>query len=74
MVVARLDVIHARARLAGARVVAIEWDAARFVATCRDEAIAFSALVPAQVSDLVRERLAAPAAMRAIVVGGGAVR
>jgi O-succinylbenzoic acid--CoA ligase len=65
--------IHARARLAGARVVAIDWDVSRFVATCRDQAIAFSALVPAQVSDLVRERVTAPAAVRAIVVGGGAL-
>jgi O-succinylbenzoic acid--CoA ligase len=65
--------IEARAHLAGARVVAIDWDARRFATICRDESITFSALVPAQVSDLVRERIDAPAAMRAIVVGGGAL-
>src|SRR5258708_15422934 len=65
--------IHARARLAGARVVTIDWDARRFAASCNDERIAFSALVPAQVSDLVRAGLRAPTTMRAIVVGGGAL-
>src|SRR5260370_21611322 len=62
--------ILARAYLAGARVVAIAWEPHRFAETCRDEAIAFSALVPAQVSALVRGRIQAPAAMRALVVGG----
>lgn len=65
--------IHARALLAGARVVSMEWEARRFAEACSAESIAFSALVPAQVSDLVRERLAAPRPLRAIVVGGGAL-
>ena len=65
--------IHARALLAGAAVVSIEWEARRFADVCASEQIAFSALVPAQVTDLVRERLAAPRSLRAIVVGGGAL-
>lgn len=65
--------IHARALLASARVVSIEWEARRFSELCDAERIAFSALVPAQVTDLVRERLAAPRSLRAIVVGGGAL-
>ena len=58
--------IHARALLAGSRVVSLDWDARRFTDVCDAESIAFSALVPAQVSDLVRERLAAPRLLRAI--------
>ncbi|HWS71184.1 MAG TPA: AMP-binding protein [Thermoanaerobaculia bacterium] len=65
--------IHARALLAGSRVVSIDWEARHFADVCAAESIAFSALVPAQVSDLVRERLAAPRSLRAIVVGGGAL-
>ncbi|HEX7149955.1 MAG TPA: AMP-binding protein [Thermoanaerobaculia bacterium] len=61
--------IHARAYLSGARVEAQPWDAELFVASHAT----LSALVPAQVSDLVRGGLRAPKAMRAIVVGGGAL-
>jgi O-succinylbenzoic acid--CoA ligase len=62
--------IHARAYLAGAKVVTAEWEPHQFVRLA--ERAAFSALVPAQVHDLVREGLRAPA-MRAVVVGGGAL-
>ena len=65
--------IHARALLAGSRVASIDWNASKFAELCAAEAIPFSALVPAQVSDLVRERLVAPPSLRAIVVGGGAL-
>jgi len=65
--------IHARALLAGSRVVSIDWNAHRFAELCAAESLAFSALVPAQVSDLARERLTAPRSLRAIVVGGGAL-
>jgi O-succinylbenzoic acid--CoA ligase len=61
--------IHARAFLSGARVIEREWDTRRFA----EEGVTLSSLVPAQVSDLVRERLRAPRSMRAIVVGGGAL-
>lgn len=64
--------IYARAHLAGARVVAAEWDAVGFAETCAKERIAFSSLVPAQVSDLVRARVMGSPSLRAIVVGGGA--
>ncbi|HKR62836.1 MAG TPA: AMP-binding protein [Thermoanaerobaculia bacterium] len=62
--------IHARAYLSGSRVVTDTWDARRFAAM---EDVTLSALVPAQVSDLVRAGLHAPNALRAIVVGGGAL-
>jgi len=62
--------IHARAFLSGSRVVTATWDARRFTEM---QDVTLAALVPAQVSDLVRERLHAPRALRAIVVGGGAL-
>lgn len=61
--------IEARAHLAGARVAAMEWDARVFAA--RRE-ITLASLVPAQVHDLVAAALAAPPALRAILVGAGA--
>jgi len=55
--------IHARAFLSGARVVNDSWDG-----------VTLASLVPAQVSDLVlRDRVAAPQSLRAVVVGGGAL-
>ncbi len=64
--------IHARAHLSGARVVSMDWDAHEFARGCAEERIALSALVPAQVHDLVRAKLRAPESLRAIVVGGAA--
>lgn len=64
--------IHARAHLSGARVVSMAWDAAEFAKTCADEAVTLSALVPAQVHDLVAAGLRAPSSLRAIVIGGAA--
>jgi O-succinylbenzoic acid--CoA ligase len=61
--------IHARAFLSGSRVISSEWDPARFAV----EEFTLSALVPAQVRDLVQQRLRPPASARAIVVGGGAL-
>jgi len=54
--------IHARAFLSGARVVT-EWS----------DDVTLASLVPAQVSDLVRDRRTAPQSLRAVVVGGGAM-
>jgi len=65
--------IHARAFLCNARVVESGWNARTFVETCEQERVTLSSLVPAQVSDLVREGLRAPDHLRAIVVGGGAL-
>lgn len=62
--------IHARAFLSGARVVETSWDPARFAAMYD---VTLASLVPAQVVDLVRAALRAPSALRAIVVGGGAL-
>jgi O-succinylbenzoic acid--CoA ligase len=64
--------IHARAHLSGARVVSLAWDAREFAAVCARERVALSALVPAQVHDLVSANLQAPESLRSIVVGGAA--
>lgn len=66
--------IQARAHLSGARVVqSPQWAARAFAEVCEREKVTLSSLVPAQVSDLVREGLTAPVSLRAIVVGGGAL-
>lgn len=67
--------IGLRAGLSGARAITDEgkWDAGRFAKTCAGEAVTLSALVPAQVVDLVESGLRAPVGMRAVVVGGGAL-
>ena len=64
--------ISARAMLAGNEVTPLpgKWEASRFAATCRIQGITLTSLVPAQVVDLVREKLVAPDCLRAIVVGG----
>ncbi len=68
--------IHTRAAESGAAVVADEarWDAGRFAERCGAERITLSSLVPAQVFDLVKAGLPAPDSLRAVVVGGGALR
>lgn len=60
--------IHARAHLAGSRVISMVWEPEAFA---RTEAT-LASLVPAQVHDLVRLGLRAPASLRLILVGGGA--
>ena len=65
--------IHARAGLTGAHVLTADWDARRFAELCRSEGVTLSSLVPAQVTDLIRDGLTAPRSLRAIVVGGGAL-
>ncbi len=62
--------IDARAFLTASRVVTASWDAQRFAEM---HEVTLASLVPAQVSDLVRANLRPPCAMRAIVVGGGAL-
>lgn len=62
--------IHARAFLVGATVVRMPWDPRLFAGYA---ATTLASLVPAQVSDLVQARLSPPPALRAIVVGGGAL-
>jgi O-succinylbenzoic acid--CoA ligase len=66
--------IHARATLSGAGVVPVEpWDGDRYVGTATAAGATLSSLVPTQVFDLVRAGLRAPATLRAVVVGGGAL-
>jgi O-succinylbenzoic acid--CoA ligase len=62
--------IEARAHLAHARVIAMEWDARAFAA---QPDITLASLVPAQVHDLVAAGLAAPRQLRAVLVGAGAL-
>lgn len=50
-----------------------KWNAARFVEICTTQKITLASLVPTQVFDLVQARLTAPADLRAVVVGGGAL-
>lgn len=64
--------IHARAHLSGAGVVSIAWNPEEFARTCAGERVSLSALVPAQVYDLVSAKLRAPHSLRAIVIGGAA--
>ena len=60
--------IYARARLSGARVIEMGWNARAFAES--DATIA--SLVPAQVHDLVEARLRPRPELRAILVGGAA--
>lgn len=64
-----------RARETGARVHELsgKWDAVRYADLVRQTGSAWSSLVPAQVVDLVRQGIEAPACLRGIVVGGGSL-
>lgn len=65
--------ILARARLSGASVaagVSGRWDAWRFHQRLHEVRATLTALVPAQVHDLVGARLHAPASLRAAIIGG----
>ncbi len=65
--------ILARAAESGAAVVHLpdRWHPAAFTSLCQAEHITLTSLVPAQVHDLVQQRLFAPDTLRAVVVGGG---
>ncbi len=66
--------IDARASLTGGRVVELpSWSAAEFVRLLESEGVALTALVPAQVADIVGAEARAPRTIRAIIVGGGAL-
>lgn len=67
--------ILARSYLSGAKVVSMEgkWDVRTFCATAKECSATLTALVPAQVHDLVAELLTAPKSMRAVIVGGGSL-
>ncbi len=65
--------IHARAYCSGARIALFDgrWDCRRFAAACVRERATLASLVPTQVHDLVDGNVAAPACLRAVLVGGG---
>lgn len=67
--------ILARAHLSGSPVTRLEgkWNAAAFVQKSENVGATLASLVPTQIFDLVAAQLRAPAAMRAVLVGGGAL-
>ncbi len=67
--------IHVRARLSGSRVFTWtpRWNPEGYAAFLADCGASWSSLVPAQVVDLVRRGVKAPACIRCIIVGGGAL-
>ncbi len=68
--------IYVRAKLSGSRVVSVNsgrWDMEGFIKSCEAEKGTLSALVPTQVYDCVQAGIKAPASLRAVVVGGGAL-
>lgn len=66
--------IHARAHLSGARVETLpEWRGAAFIHAADAAGATLSSLVPTQVVDLLRGGFRAPRALRAVVLGGGAL-
>lgn len=65
--------ILARAHLSGSRVTrtSAKWHPQEFTTLCENEGITLVSLVPAQVHDLVRDRVVCPDSLRAAIVGGG---
>lgn len=67
--------IAARAHLSGSSYVqnAGKWHPQQFVELCRNEQITLVSLVPAQVHDLVIQKIPCPEKLRAVIIGGGAM-
>lgn len=67
--------VAARAFAAGSamRRFAGKWQPSRFAAELGDAGVTLTSLVPTQVHDLVAGAVRAPASLRAVVVGGGAL-
>ncbi len=69
--------ILARCVVSGARYVSpqvpAKWNAREAQALWTQEKITLTSLVPTQVFDLVKERIVAPASLRIVFVGGGAL-
>ncbi|HSN68024.1 MAG TPA: AMP-binding protein [Thermoanaerobaculia bacterium] len=66
--------IRARAFLTASDVFTLDrWNAQAFAELAGEKGVTLTALVPAQVADLVAADARAPRALRAIVVGGGAL-
>lgn len=68
--------VEARAWAAGAGCVGRDaaWEAVDCARLCAAEGVTHVSLVPTQVFDLVRAGVRAPAALRVVLVGGGALR
>lgn len=67
--------ILARAHLSGSPITRLKgkWNAQTFVDACTSTRATLASLVPTQIFDLVAAQLRAPDAMRAVLVGGGAL-
>ena len=66
--------IFARAFLSHSEVLELpKWSAPDFAGWCTSEKVTLSSLVSAQLTDLVRMNLRAPAHLRAVLLGGGGV-
>lgn len=67
--------IYARAHLSKTTVIDFTeaWNAKVFSQVIENQKITLTSLVPTQVFDLVDQRIQAPASLRAIIVGGGAL-
>lgn len=65
--------ISARAYLSASAVVHDEtrWQPHHFASLCEREKITLVSLVPAQVHDLVRDKICCPPSLRAAIIGGG---
>lgn len=67
--------IEVRAMLSQSKVIQNfeRWDPARTLGLLESEKITLASMVPTQIFDLVQARLKAPADLRAVIVGGGAL-
>lgn len=67
--------VLARTYVSGSRVTLLpgKWDAALFVRRCTETGATLASLVPTQIFDLVAAKLQAPATLRVVLVGGGAL-
>lgn len=64
--------IYARAFLENSKVVDLEkWDSENFCNACEQNQVTLSAMVSAQLFDLVAKKILAPKSLRALVLGGG---
>jgi len=66
--------IWARSYLSGASVIKLHvWSAQNFMTLAQENHVSITALVPAQIFDLVKVGFRSPGSLRAVLVGGGAL-
>lgn len=67
--------VEVRAMLSNSKVVQDlgKWDPARIHSVLQSEKVSLTSMVPTQIFDLVQKQLRAPPALRAVVIGGGAL-